>query len=65
MTLEDYSGPVDLACIVIGIGLIIVVTLFYLEILISGIFLLIFGIGAIIAGLLRIIISVYSLRNSF
>lgn len=65
MTLEDYSGPVDLACIVVGFGLVLVVILFYLGILISGILLLLFGIGAIIVGLLRVIISVYSLRNNF
>jgi hypothetical protein len=59
MTLEDYSGQIDLAFLVIGFSIIIVAILIYFGHQVPGFLLLILGIGAIIVGILKIIIGLY------
>ena len=59
MSMEEHSGQIDIALIVVGFSILIVGILYYLGFPIPGILLLILGISAIIVGVLRVFVSVY------
>ena len=64
MSLEEHSGQIDIALIIVGFSILLVGILYYFGTPIPSILLLILSICAIVVGVLRILASVINIRDN-